>query len=161
MNPRKPEPASDEAPDADAGLSAASEVPNSAAQGGPSRRDLFGVAGIAAGALAVGGGAGFAVGRATASNAEERAYAFHGRHQSGIVTPQQDRLHFAAFDVTTSDRDGLIRLLQRWSVAAATLMAGDELGLGTGGGADVGVQVASRRVAQRGSSRTVFREGKG
>jgi hypothetical protein len=31
----------------------------------------------------------------------------------------------------------------------------------TGGGADAGVHVASRRKAQRGSSRTVFREGKG
>ena len=26
---------------------------------------------------------------------------FHGAHQAGIVTPAQDRLHFAAFDVTT------------------------------------------------------------
>ena len=92
---------------------------------------------MAAGALAVGGTAGFAVGRATASNAEDRAYAFHGRHQSGILTPQQDRLHFAAFDVTTTDRDRLIALLQRWSLAAATLMAGDELGFGTGGGPGV------------------------
>ena len=27
-------------------------------------------------------------------------YPFHGEHQAGIVTPAQDRLHFAAFDVT-------------------------------------------------------------
>ena len=30
-----------------------------------------------------------------------RRYPFHGEHQAGIVTPAQDRLHFAAFDVTT------------------------------------------------------------
>ena len=29
------------------------------------------------------------------------SYPFYGEHQAGIVTPAQDRLHFAAFDVTT------------------------------------------------------------
>ena len=33
------------------------------------------------------------------------SYAFRGEHQAGIVTPAQDRLHFAAFDVTTDARD--------------------------------------------------------
>ena len=28
---------------------------------------------------------------------------FHGEHQAGIVTPAQDRLHFAAFDVITTE----------------------------------------------------------
>ena len=33
---------------------------------------------------------------------------FHGAHQAGIATAVQDRLHFAAFDVTTDDRDELV-----------------------------------------------------
>ena len=37
---------------------------------------------------------------------------FRGAHQAGIVTPAQDRLHFAAFDVTTSSRAQLVALLQ-------------------------------------------------
>jgi len=44
-------------------------------------------------------------------------------------------MHFAAFDVTTSSRDELIALLRRWTEAAATLMAGSELGSGAAGGA--------------------------
>jgi deferrochelatase/peroxidase EfeB len=63
-----------------------------------------------------------------------RHYDFHGDHQSGIVTPQQDRMHFAAFDVTTNDRDALIGLLRSWSQAAAVLMTGSELGTGIAGG---------------------------
>ena len=45
-------------------------------------------------------------------------YAFRGEHQAGIVTPAQDRLHFAAFDVLTDSRDELVDLLQRWTLAA-------------------------------------------
>ncbi|WP_430867484.1 iron uptake transporter deferrochelatase/peroxidase subunit [Demequina aurantiaca] len=101
---------------------------------GYSRRSVFGVAGIAAGAAAVAGAGGFAVGRATAPTTTTASYEFLGDHQSGIVTSQQDRMHFAAFDVTTGSRDELIALLRRWSQAAATLMAGSELGDGVAGG---------------------------
>ena len=108
------------------------------ARRGVSRRALLGGAGAAVGAAAVAGAGGFALGRDTASPLQHRLYDFRGRHQSGIITPQQDRLHFAAFDVTTDDRDNLIALLRRWSEAAATLMAGSELG----GGAARGSQLA-------------------
>ncbi|WP_084075011.1 iron uptake transporter deferrochelatase/peroxidase subunit [Demequina sp. NBRC 110052] len=100
---------------------------------GPSRRAVLGGAGVVAGAAALAGG-GFAAGRATASPMQLRQYDFFGEHQSGIVTPAQDRMHFAAFDVTTSDRDALIGLLRAWSEAAATLMSGSELGTGIAGG---------------------------
>ena len=46
-------------------------------------------------------------------------------------------MHFAAFDVTTPSRDRLIALLQRWTAAAAELMAGRELGRGTANAARV------------------------
>jgi len=106
------------------------EAPN-----GPSRRAVLGVAGAVAGAAALGGVGGFAVGRASAENLTLNSYSFRGAHQSGIVTAQQDRLHFAAFDVTSNSRDDLIALLQQWTVAAETLMAGGELGGGAVGGA--------------------------
>ncbi|MDA1360805.1 iron uptake transporter deferrochelatase/peroxidase subunit [Glycomyces luteolus] len=68
----------------------------------------LGAAGIA------GAGAGFAASRllpepsAQAADPAAEAIEFYGEHQAGIVTPAQDRLHFAAFDVITSDRDELI-----------------------------------------------------
>ena len=96
---------------------------------GISRRGLLG------GSVAAAGVAGaFATGRATAGEVEREhaaraaAYAFRGRHQAGIVTPAQDRLHFAAFDVITDDRDELIALLQAWTEAAERMTRGDGAG---------------------------------
>jgi deferrochelatase/peroxidase EfeB len=85
-----------------------------------------GVAGVA-GAVAVGGALVKGVG-ADESHPAEGAVAFTGEHQSGIVTPAQDRLHFVAFDVITKDRDRLIGLLKDWTVAAARMTAGQDAG---------------------------------
>jgi deferrochelatase/peroxidase EfeB len=100
-----------------------------------SRRGLLG-----GGAAAAGVAGAFAVGRASdgspAQAATALAYDFHGEHQAGIVTPMQDRLHFAAFDVRTDDRDELIDLLQRWTEAAARMTEGLDAGeVGAVGGA--------------------------
>lgn len=90
---------------------------------GLSRRGLFAAAAGAAGAAAVGTG-GFAAGRASAGGGSSPAV-FFGEHQAGIVTPAQDRLHFAAFDVSSSaSRENLIELLQDWTDAAARLVRG-------------------------------------
>ena len=85
-----------------------------------SRRGLLG------GGLAAAGAAGaFTVGRlpdeAAAQVALDRSYDFRGAPQAGILTPAQDRLHFAAFDVTTDDRDELVSLLPDWPAAAERL----------------------------------------
>ncbi len=99
---------------------------------GVSRRGLLGAAG--AGVVGIGlGAAGMAVlNRQPAGSAEpspiDRAYPFYGDHQGGIITPAQDRLHFAAFDVTTSSREELIGLLRDWTAAAARLTAGQDAG---------------------------------
>ncbi len=53
---------------------------------------------------------------------------FHGIHQAGITTPAQDRLHFAAFDLTTTRRSDVIALLRRWTAAAALLTEGAAIG---------------------------------
>ncbi|WP_375489433.1 iron uptake transporter deferrochelatase/peroxidase subunit [uncultured Jatrophihabitans sp.] len=99
---------------------------------GTSRRRFLGGALGAAGALAA-GGAGFGVGRATepadASPASTPSVVpFYGEHQAGIATPAQDRLAFAAFDVTTSDRQALATLLGTWAAAAAQMTKGLEIG---------------------------------
>jgi deferrochelatase/peroxidase EfeB len=64
---------------------------------------------------------------ATAASASD-AVPFTGAYQAGITTPQQDRLHFVAFDVITDDRDALIRLLKDWTAAARRMTAGRDAG---------------------------------
>lgn len=104
--------------------------------GGFSRRRLLGLGAAAAvaGATAAEGVA-VAVDRAAAPAAAPAApppvVPFHGTHQAGIATPVQDRLHVAAFDLTTDDRGALIGLLQRWTQAATALTAGREVGDGS------------------------------
>ncbi|WP_372463820.1 iron uptake transporter deferrochelatase/peroxidase subunit [Streptomyces pinistramenti] len=106
----------------------------------PSRRSLlgWGGAGLALGAVAAGGTAaalrtGGDAGPAAADATAGAAVPFHGTHQAGIATAVQDRLHFAAFDVTTDDRDALIALLKEWTRAAARMTAGDAVGDGAVG----------------------------
>ncbi len=82
-----------------------------------------------------------AVGRVTdepaAHAARSPSYPFHGEHQAGITTPVQDRLHFAAFDVTTTSRDELVALLRAWTDAAARMTQGEPAGpVGPTQGAD-------------------------
>jgi deferrochelatase/peroxidase EfeB len=68
---------------------------------------------------------GFAVARADEPTAAPpSAYPFHGEHQAGIVTPAQDRLHFAAFDITTRSRAQLVALLEAWTTAAERMTQG-------------------------------------
>ncbi len=77
---------------------------------------------------------GFAYGHETDAPApngvDQAAYPFHGQHQAGITTPAQDRLHFAAFDVTTESRDELVALLKEWTAAAREMTAGTPVGDG-------------------------------
>ncbi|HEY3761632.1 MAG TPA: iron uptake transporter deferrochelatase/peroxidase subunit [Verrucomicrobiae bacterium] len=49
---------------------------------------------------------------------------FWGNHQGGILTPLQGNTYFAAFDLTTTDRDEVVNLLQSWTDAAARLASG-------------------------------------
>ncbi len=98
--------------------------------GGFSRRRFLGAAGAAIGvAGAAGAAAGVTVTRrdeptAAGGSAPVDVHPFHGAHQSGVLTPAQDRLHFAAFDVMTSSRDELIGLLRAWTAAAVEMTQG-------------------------------------
>ncbi|MEP6479662.1 MAG: iron uptake transporter deferrochelatase/peroxidase subunit [Rhodoglobus sp.] len=99
-----------------------------ATSGGLSRRGLLGLAGAGAAGLALGGagGAAIAVTAGTASNpGVSTVYPFFGEHQSGITTPAQDRLHFAAYDMADgATRADLIELLQDWTYAAERMTRG-------------------------------------
>ena len=89
----------------------------------------LGGAGLAAAGIGFGGG--FATAKATEPEQARPApaeVAFYGPHQAGIATPAQDRLAFAAFDVTSTDKDALKALLATWAAAAAQLTKGLQVG---------------------------------
>ncbi|MFF2191842.1 iron uptake transporter deferrochelatase/peroxidase subunit [Streptomyces sp. NPDC058157] len=98
----------------------------------PSRRAVlgWGGAGLALGAAAAGGAvAAFDGGSDIAPAASAgAAVPFHGEHQAGIASAVQDRLHFAAFDVKTKDREELVKLLKDWTAAARLMTAGLPVG---------------------------------
>ncbi|MFJ3497218.1 iron uptake transporter deferrochelatase/peroxidase subunit [Streptomyces sp. NPDC086091] len=123
----------------------AATSPGSAADGAaapapaPSRRSVlgWGGAGLALGAAVAGGAvavSGAGDDTAPAGADAGPAVPFHGAHQAGIATPVQDRLHFAAFDVTTTDRAALVALLKDWTAAARRMAAGEAVGEGAYGG---------------------------
>jgi deferrochelatase/peroxidase EfeB len=92
-----------------------------------SRRGLIGGgAGVAGAVAGFAGGARYGERGAHASPEAPLAatYPFRGEHQAGIVTPAQDRLHFAAFDVTTRSRAALVSLLTAWTTAAERMTQG-------------------------------------
>ena len=113
---------------ADGGTAAAAESRRT----GVSRRGLLSLAGVGGAGAVAGLAAGFlghdALSAAAASSADtstgEAVVPFFGDHQAGITTPAQDRLHMAAFDVTTEDRKELIKLLKDWTAAAESMTTG-------------------------------------
>jgi len=88
------------------------------------RRALLGAAGLA------GAGAATAVAGCSDDSPDAPAPAravvpFYGRQQAGITTVAQDRLAFAAFDVSAGvSRDGLRDLLRTWTDAAGRMADG-------------------------------------
>lgn len=101
---------------------------------GVSRRTLLGLG--VGGAIGLAGGA--VAGRATADQhvpvatgpgGEPQVVPFHGRHQAGIGTAAQDRLHFAALDVLAgTSRSDLVALLRDWTAAAFAMTEGRTIG---------------------------------
>jgi len=93
------------------------------------RRRLLGTAaGAAAGGAFAGG---LVVGKEASPDDTplvERVVPFYGPVQAGIATPAQDRLHFAAFDVTTDRLSDVRDLMRAWTGAAARMTSGLEAG---------------------------------
>jgi deferrochelatase/peroxidase EfeB len=113
------------------------------AEQGTSRRRFLGGAAVAAAGVAAGVGVAAGYGIKTASDAAAAEPAgpaidaaavqaaavvpFYGARQAGITTTQQERLMFAALDVTTTDVTELQRMLGRWAAIAARLTAGKQV----------------------------------
>ncbi|MFK4299770.1 hypothetical protein ABH924_004956 [Arthrobacter sp. GAS37] len=100
---------------------------------GLSRRGLFSLAGVGGAGAVAGLAAGYLSHDAVAAMAApagtgSSVVPFYGERQAGIVTPAQDRLHMAAFDVTVEDRAALIQLLKDWTAAAEAMTAGRTTG---------------------------------
>jgi deferrochelatase/peroxidase EfeB len=91
------------------------------------RRRLLASAGIGAAGIGLGGAAGYLIGSEEAGDGTG-SVPFYGEHQTGIATPAQDRLHFAAFDLVEGGRAELRELLREWSRAAAEMTAGELIG---------------------------------
>lgn len=88
---------------------------------GVTRRAVIGGAAL----FAAGAGLGYAGGGLSGDGGGAAAeYPFFGANQSGIATPAQEFLSFAAFDLNTDSADDLRSLLQIWTAAAATLTRG-------------------------------------
>jgi deferrochelatase/peroxidase EfeB len=100
------------------------------------RRALLASSGAAA-AVAAAAGVGYAAGQEdddAKPHGDSHTVDFHGEHQAGIATPAQDRLHFAAFDITDGTTPAQLKdLLQEWTAAAATMAAGQPIGSGAAG----------------------------
>ncbi|MCA1695823.1 MAG: Dyp-type peroxidase [Actinobacteria bacterium] len=87
------------------------------------RRLLGGVAGL--GILGASGAGLTSCARATdTAGTAQQAMAFYGSHQAGITTDVQDRLAFAAFDVTATRREDLVDMLKTWTAAAEAMSRG-------------------------------------
>lgn len=101
---------------------------------GLSRRRLFGYSGasLVAGA-AVGAGLVSVAEADQNTKKDDATVPFYGAHQAGIATPVQDRLHFAAFDVVTTDRAKLVKMLKDWTAAAVAFTGGHPHGAAAGG----------------------------
>lgn len=59
--------------------------------------------------------------QAAVSPARSLAEPFFGKHQAGIASPAPKHTYFIAFDMLSTKRDDLIRLLKVWTAAAADM----------------------------------------
>lgn len=96
---------------------------------------LIGSGTIAALGLGLGGLGGFKAGTSYGIAKEQvtedlhaLSYPFRGKNQAGIITPQQQQMHMAAYDLTTSRKSSLIQLLKDWTLAAERMTHGDLIG---------------------------------
>ena len=83
--------------------------------------------------MVVAGGVGYGIAEASSDSGSKNSAAgavpFYGEHQAGIATDAQDRLAFAAFDVTSANVEDLKTMLGLWAAAASRMTAGLPVGI--------------------------------
>lgn len=84
-----------------------------------SRRRFLGAVGLAGGGVVAVAACGSPSAAATAGTVSP-----YGAHQAGIATPTQDRLAFAAFDVTSTHVADVVALMKVWTAAIVRMTAG-------------------------------------
>ncbi|HEX3981764.1 MAG TPA: iron uptake transporter deferrochelatase/peroxidase subunit [Acidimicrobiales bacterium] len=99
-----------------------------------SRRQMLGGIGLAGAGVALGGAVsataiGLSNDPSTAATPSPSTVPFYGTHQAGIITPVQDRLAFATFNVVDgTDPTDLRDLLADWGAASARMAEGRLVG---------------------------------
>jgi deferrochelatase/peroxidase EfeB len=90
------------------------------------RRGFLGGSALVGAGAAAGAAGGVIATRATYDESPSPAASvpFYSAHQAGIDTAAQDRLAFAAFDLTTTSRSDLQELLREWTRASVAMCAG-------------------------------------
>jgi len=97
-----------------------------------SRRDILKTAGVGGvgvilGASGLGGLLTLKEGKAATTDKKD-IIPFYGKHQGGITTKTQNHVYFVSLDVTTSNKDELVKLFKDWTKAAALLSEGKAVG---------------------------------
>ena len=86
---------------------------------------LSGGLGLAVGAVAGAGTATAIAANSPGGSNDSLEYPFFAEHQGGVITPAQDRMHFAAYNLREGvTREDLIELLQDWTYAASRMVLG-------------------------------------
>ncbi|WP_160723911.1 iron uptake transporter deferrochelatase/peroxidase subunit [Bacillus sp. USDA818B3_A] len=98
-----------------------------------SRRDILKTAGIGGvgvilGASGLGGVLSLKESKAAGPEASKEIVPFYGEHQSGITTKTQNHVYFVSLDVTTSNKQNLVKLFKDWTKAAALMTEGKSVG---------------------------------
>jgi deferrochelatase/peroxidase EfeB len=101
-------------------------MPEESGDRGISRRELFKLAGATGAGITLGGISTGAI--ASTARGDAGPVPFFGVHQAGIDTPLQQNMLFAAFDLTTDNVTKVRGLLREWTVAAALMCEGREVG---------------------------------
>jgi deferrochelatase/peroxidase EfeB len=96
---------------------------------GITRRGLLAAGGASVAGAAVGYALGHEGDEDQAELVKHHTVPFHGRHQAGIATAAQDRLHIAAFDLTVDRADEVRELLRDWTTSAALMTQGRVAGV--------------------------------
>ena len=101
-----------------------------------SRRDMLRLAGVGGVGLLLGAGSvgsiltskGMSESILSVTGKEDDSIPFYGQHQAGIITPSQNFLCFATFDVTSDKVSDLRKLFKAWTEAAVTMTTGAFVG---------------------------------